>query len=445
MLQQLDSLERDIRQLRKECNARNPKEKDLALRHKLKATGYLHNTPKHLLPVIATKILHTLPLEMSLKSIYNLKDNADIFQIQQMNNIISSINAEYKNKQNMEVKAGNVTKAEVSNTSFNIISNQSITNITNYLAKNEVSSFKAASRRMAIICLEQMEKFEIMTMNMNELVDIKYRKHYTNYMNIENELVLNRYNCNRTISFLKEAWSKQYDIKEDDLLLFRAAIDDPSDSGCFQYILQDRHSFSQEHLRISEMEFRPWNMKCFLFDKSNMVKMDANGIVSDVDIANDQMHLDYMIENNVFFLTLLYHDAAFNEIMPIQHMMVTAHSITPEQLGAYIQNGFVAKNEKQRLFQKRFQEQRKTLNANKVFLYKHDEARWKYEVEYDFWWKMRFNDLYDMIGDGMVSRWFAIIFSLAEIEVADYPAPGFLTAYAAGQYFNHGGELYFGE
>ena len=142
ILQELERLERSIREMKNQCRAQNPKEKDLALRHKLKATGYLHNTPKHLLPVIATKILHTLPLEMSLKSIYYLKDNADIFQIQQMNNIISSINAEYKNKQKMEVKAGNVTKAEVSNTSFNIISNQSILNMINYLTKSEVASLE---------------------------------------------------------------------------------------------------------------------------------------------------------------------------------------------------------------------------------------------------------------------------------------------------------------
>ena len=41
-------------------------------------------------------ILQALAPEMSLDVVTHLKDVVDIFQIQQMNEIISSINAEYK-------------------------------------------------------------------------------------------------------------------------------------------------------------------------------------------------------------------------------------------------------------------------------------------------------------------------------------------------------------
>ena len=44
-------------------------------------------------------IVHFLPPEMSLDVVTHSKDNSDILQIQKMNKIIYSINAEYKNKQ----------------------------------------------------------------------------------------------------------------------------------------------------------------------------------------------------------------------------------------------------------------------------------------------------------------------------------------------------------
>ena len=435
ILQELDSLERCIRELRKECKARSSKEKDLALRHKLKATGYLHNTPKHLLPVIATKILQTLPSEMSLKAINYLKDNSDILQIQQMNKIISSINAEYKNKQKMEAKDDNAPGAALNNNLFSIISNDSITNITNYLTKNEVTSFKAASRRMAIICLEQMEKYEIMTINMNELVDIKYSKYYSNYMNIENELKVNRYCGNRTVSYLKEAWSKQYNIKEEDLLLYSAEISEEDDmfeyyEPCDEYI-----SFANEQQKVCNLAGSCGHeVKCFIFDKSEMIKLDQNGKICDF-VAGEEIEF-HDLANRRRLKTLLYYDRSTNEITPIQHIMVHAN-VTGNQLAGYIQNGFVAKNEKQRLFQIKFEEQRKKLNGDTLFLYTHD-PQWKFQTDFGFWTK-----IWD--GNKRVAgcSFQTVILSLGSIEIADYPKLGELRAYYSG-YDTHNLNSWFG-
>merc|ERR1712228_1167808 len=174
------------------------------------------------------------------------------------------------------------------------------------------------------------------------------------------------------------------------------------------------------------------NPKCLLFDKSNMVKLGQNGKVSDLNMTNDQMHLMYFQKNQIFLLTLLYHDISSNTIKPIQHLVVNASSITYKQLSEYLQNGFIAKNEKQRLFQMQFQKQRKDLNVNQIFFYNHDRIGSKYETAYLFWHKAR---LYEYkFGVTMYSRWCAIIFSLGDIEIADYPQAGQLCAYTSGKY-----------
>ena len=442
--------EREVRLIMERLTRKSPKPKDLSLRHKLKTTEYLNKTPKHLMPAIATKILQvlqpetiqTLPTEWSLQVINHSKDIANVPQIQQMNKIISSINAEYRNTKRKQAKDDNVKGAALNNNSFSVISNSSITNITNYLTKNDVSSFKAASRRMAIICLEQMEKYEIMTMNMNELVDIKYSKYYSNYMNIENELKVNRCCGNRTVSYLKEAWSKQYNIKEEDLLLYPAEISQLESGPCdeddmFEYYqpCDECISFANEQQKVCNLPGScNHRVKCFIFDKSAMIQIDQNGKICDFVAGEEIEFHDWA--NRKLLKTLLYYDRSTNEISPIQHIM--AHEdVTGNQLAGYIQNGFVAKNEKQRLFQSKFEEQRKKLNGDKLFLYIHD-PQWKFQTDYTFWTKI-WDENERMSGCNFQT----VIFSLGSIEIANYPKLGELRAYYSG-YDTHKLNSWFG-
>eukprot|EP01084_Bolivina_argentea_P143303 251695_1 len=85
---------------------------------------------------------------------------------------------------------------------FNLISNESITNICSYLRKNDIEKFKLCSKRIGIICLSEMKKITISILNLNKFINMTK----TRYKNIYS---------------LQQQWEKRYQIKQNNQLFFR--------------------------------------------------------------------------------------------------------------------------------------------------------------------------------------------------------------------------------
>merc|ERR1712032_795241 len=89
-----------------------------------------------------------------------------------------------------------------------------------YLSQHELKNFKQTSRRNAIICLEEMEKFHVSVFNMNEMVNSQMRSYYENFCDIPSSLKTIRVNKLRTVVDLRDEWCKKYKINNDNLLLY---------------------------------------------------------------------------------------------------------------------------------------------------------------------------------------------------------------------------------
>ena len=86
----------------------------------------------------------------------------------------------------------NSTKRPPSN--FDKISKESISNICDYLNRDDIALFKETSRRISVICLEEMSKYsigicnalQIMDINTNGIKDIQWFNYisYDRYYNI---------------------------------------------------------------------------------------------------------------------------------------------------------------------------------------------------------------------------------------------------------------------
>eukprot|EP01084_Bolivina_argentea_P252160 423190_1 len=82
-----------------------------------------------------------------------ITNNCDSNKIHSMYEIIRQIHVEYQHKSEQPI---NLTNNINTNTSFNLISNESITNICGFLTKNDIKLFKLCSRRISIVCLNKL-------------------------------------------------------------------------------------------------------------------------------------------------------------------------------------------------------------------------------------------------------------------------------------------------
>lgn len=230
-----------------------------------------------------------------------------------------------------------------------------MSNILEYLTKNEVLSFKATSRRIALLCLQQMEKYKVRTFNMNEMIDIKLSRYYTNYCQIYDELKTIRYNGCRTISCLKQAWSKNCQIQKENLLLYPIECN-PNSHDPFLCLFKDS-KFLSSHFDNDSISHHLDDEAFLLFDKLNMVKIDENGKVFAMD-SSDQMgeEMDLVI--------LSYHNIQNDKIFPIQYLIIHKH-VTYGQIGAYINDAFIVRNERQKEFAESFKGRLYASDTNK--------------------------------------------------------------------------------
>ena len=200
------------------------------------------------------------------------------------------------------------------------------------------------------------------------------------------------------IARCKEEWGRRYKINEEDLLLV-------SLKGSMDPFLHYFESKSVSNIRR--------NRQFLLFDKSNMVKIDQNNKIS-------VMKPDDQLDKNSNLIMLLHHNDSSNDITPIQYVM-TSNNIKYKQIGSYIKNGFIARNEKQKEFSSEFEENAQKNGSNSLNFFHHRRKSKWIQVHRKTPVQTNQDSLFMLK---------VIVFSLEDIEIRNYPKMGQLYAYA---------------
>eukprot|EP01084_Bolivina_argentea_P045969 84620_1 len=103
---------------------------------------------------------------------------------------------------------------------FKTLPNDCISNICNYLTKEEINEFKICSRIIAIVCFNEMNKMSIGIITSHKIIS----KHYMNYFHFyqtEYEFIeYTRHKLSKKMHILQEEWAVTHKIATQNQLLF---------------------------------------------------------------------------------------------------------------------------------------------------------------------------------------------------------------------------------
>ena len=183
---------------------------------------------------------------------------------------------------------------------------------------------------------------------MKELIDIKFENDYKNKSKFKDvSCKYYRYNGNKTLRFLKERWSEQYGIDEDNQILFPLYSRSQRQFNVHNAdSLQINHKmfkiFRQKMVPTAKVTELYYPKEYILFDKRNMMKIDEENKISQMT-QTDIMNEDYQI------LILKYFDIKRQFLATIQFIMMH-ENVTYQTIFNYIENSFIPLNEKQHQF-----------------------------------------------------------------------------------------------
>ena len=133
-------------------------------------------------------------------------------QLKSMHQMMSIQQRKYQNDNETSKKVCQQNNGNIVD-SFHYLPNECITHICGYLNKANISSFKSTSRQIAIVCLEEMKKITIFSIYLNTISNL-YNFNYTT------KAQHTRHSIHRKLRSIREEWSKQYNMNENDLLIF---------------------------------------------------------------------------------------------------------------------------------------------------------------------------------------------------------------------------------
>eukprot|EP01084_Bolivina_argentea_P150965 263568_1 len=118
-----------------------------------------------------------------------------------------------KFKNNDQQKSG-TTKPEMqsvqSSNNFNIISQESISHICSFLSRKQIRNLKIVSRRISVVCLQEMQKYSVDICLADKLLNTKE----TNKLKWANHLSLNRYHNSTVYSLILDNLHKTRDFEQ---------------------------------------------------------------------------------------------------------------------------------------------------------------------------------------------------------------------------------------
>ena len=110
---------------------------------------------------------------------------------------------------------------------FNILSTTSVSHICSYLNRYDIRCFKLTCSMLGIICINEMRKIKIGTINFNEILSHSNYKYLTklNEFSTHKLIKYNSYNPKTYARSLLSLWSQTYDIPLNDIILFKIVDD----------------------------------------------------------------------------------------------------------------------------------------------------------------------------------------------------------------------------
>eukprot|EP01084_Bolivina_argentea_P264653 448379_1 len=130
--------------------------------------------------------------------------------LQQLNPMYDIIQQQFR-KYLLSKKKENNYKTETIHLSLSNISNASISHICGYLTHKDIKSFKLVSKHIGIICLEEMQKISVKTLNCRNIFSNSECQNFFDLKNF-NVFRYNRYNTNIRYYSLYEEWENTYNI-----------------------------------------------------------------------------------------------------------------------------------------------------------------------------------------------------------------------------------------
>eukprot|EP01083_Nonionella_stella_P031989 87555_1 len=166
---------------------------------------------------------------------------------------------------------------------FDQLSIPSIENICSYLSKYDLLSFKNTSLHIAVIALQEMNKYHIEVFNMNEL----FCNYYNNFailkhVETQNAIKTVRYTPSMTMKKIIQNWSKNYGIEPQNMALIHTRCDGLHqlqmifNVSLFLECLVDEESIMSHTLITNYMDLAQFSVKdvfgdrFLVFDKSKM-------------------------------------------------------------------------------------------------------------------------------------------------------------------------------
>eukprot|EP01083_Nonionella_stella_P142285 439978_1 len=93
--------------------------------------------------------------------------------------------------------------------------------IIDFLPRNSVRHFKTTSRKIGIVCLQEMNKIPVSVCNMNKFLDQEYKDMHL--LSLRTRISSSRSPPNMTCSTLLDLWTKGYDIAQKQILIYKVS------------------------------------------------------------------------------------------------------------------------------------------------------------------------------------------------------------------------------
>jgi len=210
--------------------------------------------------------------------------------------------------------------------------------VIGFLDRADTKSFKLTSFRHGMLCLREMAKISIGVFNLNEMIDDQDGKYVDMLGTFDNlKLSFVRYPANMTISSLCEVWAEKYGILLNSQLVVTEST--VSSRYCFPSENQDTS------IKFLDKQYIVYDLRnTVLFSPPN----NTPKVIGDIG----QFDPVQFRKSSGHMLLIKYFDLFFQELVPIQWVLVSPMQLTIERLTQYIENEFIAITTKQREWHK---------------------------------------------------------------------------------------------
>eukprot|EP01084_Bolivina_argentea_P286071 490679_1 len=274
-----------------------------------------------------------------------LINNATTTHLTRIQNIIKQKNIQHNDKakqseqqlSDQENKSQNVsenTQDTPKISSLSELSSDSITNICSYLDRDDIKSFKLTSFSNGMICLREMEKFNVSAFNTNELINDEHQKYVDTlgFTNIcRSNFTYQRFPSNTKYCALQNIFEEKYNIPP----CQQAAL--AGKDGRLLVLDTKIHPYGKYKLKLM-----PIKTEFILFDKRNVIQLDS--------INDKPMITDIFDTKKQRLIILKWFDVYFQEIISLQFVIGNNDMMTVARLTKYVENEFIATTKQQKIW-----------------------------------------------------------------------------------------------